>query len=123
MVIMRQTCEVTMESKYTNRYSPRFDLAGAVSFSDIVLPGDPLFAANAPGEPPGKQPPPTKPPGPKRPPVKPPRPDDPPAQPPGPGEPPVEPPDPADPPVKPPDDPSPVKSALRVGMGGKINQR
>ncbi|MGB7931429.1 MAG: hypothetical protein WCH04_04285 [Gammaproteobacteria bacterium] len=117
MPIMFQTCEVTMESKYTSRYSPWFDPAGAVSFSDIVLPGDPLFAVKAPGELPGKQPPPIKPPGPKRPPVKPPRPDKPPVQPPGPGKPPVEPPEPGRPPVKPPLDPPPIRACLRIGMG------
>lgn len=104
-----------MESTHTSRYSPWFGTAGAVSLSDIVLPGDALFAANAPDKPPGKQPPPIKPPDPERPPVKPPRPDEPPVQPPDPGKPPVEPPDPGKPPVKPPIDPPPIRTAPRIG--------
>jgi outer membrane biosynthesis protein TonB len=114
MVIVFQTCEVTMDSEHASRYSARFEPRRPVSFSENLLPGDPLHAVKTPGKPPGKQPPPIKPPGPKRPPVKPPKPDDPPVQPPDPGKPPVQPPDPGRPPVKPPEDPS--RSASITGV-------
>jgi hypothetical protein len=112
-MVMFQTCEVNMESRYISRYLAGFEPERLVKISGNLLLGDPLHAVKAPG----KQPPPIKPPGPKRPPVKPPKPDEPPVQPPGPGKPPVEPPEPGRPPVKPPLDPPPIRASLRIGMG------
>jgi hypothetical protein len=117
IVIIFQACEVNMESKHTSCYSAGFEPERPASINENVFPGDPLHAMKTPGKSPGKQPPPIKPPGPERPPVKPPKPGDPPIQPPDPGKPPAEPPDPGRPPIEPPDDPSPIRAALRIGMG------